>query len=74
MGLGKIGKCGKSRNMAFKGIKEESDDYEDKDKDEDLTFIAKKIRKLLQYWKKDKNKVPTKFESFRKGKSEKPLI
>ena len=46
MGLGKIGKGGKSRNMALKAIEEESDDF--KDEDEDLTFIAKKIRKLLQ--------------------------
>ena len=50
MGLGKIGKGGKSRSMAFKDIEEESDDFEDEDKDEDenedLTFIAKKIRKL----------------------------
>ena len=52
MGLGKIGKGGKSRNMALKAIEQESDDSEDededKDEDEDLTFIAKKIRKLLQ--------------------------
>ena len=48
MRLGKIGKGGKSRNMALKAIEEESDDFEDKDEDEDLTFIAKKIRKLLQ--------------------------
>ena len=31
--------------MALKGIEEESDDS--KDEDEDLTLIAKKIRKLL---------------------------
>ena len=78
MGLGKIGKRVKSRNMALKGIEEESDDSEDKDEDEDenkdLTFIAKKIRKLLQYKKKDKNKAPRKSKSFRKGKSEKSLI
>ena len=64
--------------MALKGIEEESDDFKDEDKDEDededLTFIAKKIRKLLQYRKKDKNKTSRKSESFRKGKSENPLI
>ena len=58
MGLGKMGKGGKSRNMALKGIKEEIDDFEvedeskdedeDDDKDEDLTFIANEIIKLLQ--------------------------
>ena len=52
MGLGNIGKGGKSRNMALKAIEQESDDSEDededKDEDEELTFIAKKIRKLLQ--------------------------
>ena len=75
MGLGKIGKGGKSRSMALKDIEEESDDFEDEAKDEDenedLTFIAKKIRKLFQYRKKDKNKAPKKSDSFRKGKSEK---
>ena len=68
MGLDKIGKGGKSRSMAFKGIEEKSDDFEDEDKDEDedgdededLTFIAKKVRKLLQYRKKDKNKASRK--------------
>ena len=78
MGLGNIGKGGKSRNMALKAIEQESDDSkdedEDKDEDEELTFIAKKIRKLLQYRKNDKNKAHRKFESFRKDKSEKPLI
>ena len=38
--------------MALKAIEEESDDFEDEDEDgdeyEDLTFMAKKIRKLLQ--------------------------
>ena len=60
--------------MALKGIEEESDDFKDKDEDEneDLTFIAKKIRKLFQYRKKDKNKAPKKSDSFRKGNSEKP--
>ena len=58
--------------MALKGIEEESDDS--KDEDDDLAFIAKKIRKLLQYRKKDKNKAFKKSESFRKGRSEKPFI
>ena len=76
MRLGKIGKGGKSRNMAFKGIEEESDDSEDEDEDEDkdLTFIANEIIKLLQYRKNDKNKAPRKSESSRKGKNEKLLI
>ena len=72
------GLVGKSRNMALKGIEEESDDSEDEnedeDEDEDLTFIANEIIKLLQYRKKDKNKSPRKSESSRKGKNEKPLI
>ena len=78
MGLGKIGKGGKSRSMAFKDIEEESDDSEDEDEDEDkdedkdFTFMAKKIRKLFPYRKKDKNKAPKKSDSFRKGNSEKP--
>ena len=66
--------------MALKDIEEESDDSEDEDEDEDedkdedkdFTFIAKKIRKLFPYRKKDKNKAPKKFDSFRKGNSEKP--
>ena len=78
MELGKMGKGEKSRNIALKSIKEESDDSEDEDKDEDededLTFIANEIIKLLQYRKKDKNKAPRKFESPRKGKNEKPFI
>ena len=82
IGLHKIGKGGKSRSMALKGIEEKSDDSEDEDKDEDkdgdededLTFIAKKVRKLLQYRKKDKNKASRKSESFRKGESKNPLI
>ena len=64
--------------MALKGIKEKSVDFEDEDQDEDedkdLTFIANEIIKLLQYRKKDKNKAHTKSESFRKDKSEKPII
>ena len=61
MGLGLMGKGGKSRNLALKGIKEEIDDSEDEDEDErkdedkdedddedkDLTFIANEIIKLL---------------------------
>ena len=90
MGLGLIGKGGKNRNLALKGIEEEIDDSEDEDesgdedededededddKDEDLTFIANEIIKLLQYRKKDKDKPPRKSKSSRKGKSEKPLI
>ena len=56
--------------MALKDIEEESDDSEDEDKD--FTFMAKKIRKLFPYRKKDKNKAPKKSDSFRKGNSEKP--
>ena len=74
MGLGKMGKGGKSRKMAFKGIEEEGDDIEDEDENEDLIFIANEIIKLLQYKKKDKDKPLRKFKSSRKGKSEKPLI
>ena len=73
-----MGKCGKSTNLALKGIEEEGDDFEgedeDKDEDEDLTFIADEIIKLLQFRKKDKDKPPRKSKSFRKGKSEKLLI
>jgi len=62
--------------MFLKTIKEESGDFEDEyeDEDEDITFIARKIRKLLQFRKNDKSKAPRKFESFRKGKSEKAPI
>ena len=46
--------------MALKGIEEESDDSKDEDKDEDededLTFIDKKVRKLLQYRKKEEQR------------------
>ena len=79
-----MGKCGKSRNLALTGIKEEIDDFEDEDEsknedgdndeDEDLTFIADEIIKLLQYRKKDKGKPPRTSKSSKKGKSEKPLI
>ena len=56
MGLGKMGKGGNSRNMGFKVIEEESNDFEDEkedeDEDEDLTFIANEIIKLLQFRKR----------------------
>ena len=48
-----MGKGGKSRNLALKGIEEEIDDSKDEDEDEDddedkdLTFIANEIIKLL---------------------------
>ena len=77
-----MGKCGKSRNLALTGIKEEIDDFEDEDEsknedddvDEELTFIADEIIKLLQFRKKDLDGPPRKSKSSRKGKSEKPLI
>ena len=47
MGLGSMGKGGKSRNLALKGIEEEIEDSEDEDEDEDLTFITTEIIKLL---------------------------
>ena len=53
MGLGSVGKGGKSTNLALKGIKEEiedsenEDESEDEDKDEDLIFIIDEIIKLL---------------------------
>ena len=66
MGLGLMGKGGKSKNLALKGIEEEIEDSEDKeesedededdDEDEDLTFIIDEIIKLLQFRKKDKGK------------------
>ena len=82
MGLGLMGKCGKSKNLALKGIEEEiedsededEDEVEDDDEDEDLTFITDEIIKLLQFRKKDKGKPPRKSKSSKKGKSEKPLI
>ena len=87
MGLDLMGKGGKSRNLALKGIEEEiiddsededeskdEDEDDDDDEDEDLTFIANEIIKLLQYRKKDKNKPPRKSKSSRKSKSEKSLI
>ena len=53
MGLGLMGKGGNSRNLAFKGIEEEIEDFEDEDDDEDkdLTFITDEIIKLLQFRK-----------------------
>ena len=53
MGLGLVGKGGKSRNLALKGIEEEIEDFEDEDDDEDkdLTFITDEIIKLLQFRK-----------------------
>ena len=80
MGLGLMGKGGKSRNLALKGIEEEIEDSkdehedEDDDEDEDPTFITDEIIKLLQFRKKDKSKPPRKSKSSRKGKNEKPLI
>ena len=76
MGLGSMGKGGKSKNLALKSIEEEIEDSEDEDEDEDedLTFIANEIIKLFQYRKKDKDKPSRKSKSSRKGKNEKPLI
>ena len=83
MGLGLMGKGGKSKNLAFKGIEEEIEDSEDEDEsnededddeDENLIFITDEIIKLLQFRKKDKSKSPRKSKSLRKGKNEKPLI
>ena len=78
MGLGLMGKSGKSRNLALEGIDEEIEDSEDEDEsdneDEDLTFIIDEIIKLLQFRKKDKGKPPRNSKSSRKGKNEKPLI
>ena len=71
--LGLMGKGGKSKNLAIKGIEKKIDDFEDEDEDEDLTFIANEIIKLFQYRKKDKDKPPRKSKSSRNGKSEKPL-
>ena len=86
MGLGLIGKGGKSKNLALKGIEEEIKDFkdenesedededEDDDEDKDLTFITDEIIKLLQFKKKDKGKPPRKSKSLRNGKNEKSLI
>ena len=51
-----MGKGGKSKNLTLKGIEEEIEDFEDDDKDDDLTFITDEIIKLLQFRKKDKGK------------------
>ena len=74
MGLDLMGKGGKIRNLALKGIEEEIKDSKDEDDDEDenLTFITDEIIKLLQFRKKDKGKPPRKSKSSRKGKNEKP--
>ena len=79
-----MGKGGKSKNLALKGIEgeiedsedeeESEDEDEDDDEDEDLTFITDEIIKLLQFRKKDKDKPPRKSKSFRNGKIKKPLI
>ena len=80
MGLGSMGKGGKSKNLALKGIEEEiedskdEDESEDEDEDEDLTFITDEIIKLLQFRKNDKGKPSRKSKSSKKGKSKKPLI
>ena len=78
MGLGLMGKGGKSKNLALKGVKEEIEDFESEDEDDDddegLTFITDEIIKLLQFRKKDKGKPPWKPKSSRKGKNEKPPI
>ena len=84
MGLGLIGKGGKSKNLALMGIEEEiedskdedesEDENEDDDEDEDLTFITEEIIKLLQFRKKDKGKPPRKPKSSRSGENEKPFI
>ena len=63
MGLGLMGKGGKSKNLTLKGIEEEIEDFEDDDKDDDLTFITDEIIKLLQFRKKDKGKPPRKSKS-----------
>ena len=84
MGLCLMRKCGKSRNLALKGIEEEiedsgdedesEDEDDDDDEDEDLTFIADEIIRFLQFRKKDKGKPPRKSKPSRNGKNEKPLI
>ena len=53
-----MGKGGKSRNLALKGIEEKIEDFEDRDEDddedEDLAFKTDEIIKFLQFRKKDK--------------------
>ena len=80
IGLGSMGKGGKSKNLALKGIEEEiedskdedesedEDEDDDEDKEQDLTFITDEIIKLLQFRKKDKCKPSRKSKSSRKGK------
>ena len=84
MGLGLMGKGGKSKNLALKGIEEKiedseeedesEDEDEDDDEDEDLTFITDEIIKLLQFRKTDQGKPFRKSKSSRKDQNEKPLI
>ena len=82
MGLGLMGKGGKSKSLALTSIEEEIDDSEDEDEsknedddeDEDLTFITDEIIKFLQFRKKNKGKPSRKSKSSRKGKNEKPVI
>ena len=74
-----MGKGGKSKNLALKGIKEEIEDSEDKeesedDEDKDLTFITDEIIKLLEFRKKDKGKPSREPKSSRSGKNEKSFI
>ena len=81
MELGSMGKGGRSKNLALKGIEEEikdskdenesedeDDDDDDDDEDKDLTFIIDEIIKLLQFRKNDKGKPPRKSKSLRNGK------
>ena len=53
MRLGLMGKGGKSKNLALKGIEEKIEDSEDEDEDDDedkdLTFIIDEIIKFLQF-------------------------
>ena len=84
MGLGLIGKGGKSKNLALKGIEDDIKDFEDEDESEDEdedddedevpTFITNEIIKLLQFRKKDKGKPPRKSKYSKEGKNEKPLL
>ena len=76
MGLGSMGKGGKSKSLALKGKEEEVEDSkdEDEDEDEDLTFVTNEIINLFQFRKKDKGKPHRKSKSSGKGKNEKPLI
>ena len=77
-----MGKGGKSKNLALKGMEEEIEDSEDEDEskdenknddeDEDLTFITEEIIKLLQFRKKYNGKPFRKSKSLRKDKNAKP--